>query len=73
MSKSIKYSNISGLEGNNYVFEFINDDAGDLRLIGIFKDNSILNPALDEWMIAKDSEQALSAYNVLKNVTAVEA
>ena len=63
MSKSIKYSNISGLEGNNYVFEFINDDAGDLRLIGIFKDNSILNPALDEWMIAKDSEQALSAYN----------
>ena len=43
MSKSIKYSNISGLEGNNYVFEFINDDAGDLRLIGIFKDNSILS------------------------------
>lgn len=70
--KSRRYDAISGLEGNSYVFEFINDDDAELKLIGIYKDNEILNPALDEWMKAKESDEALSAYNILKNGTAVE-
>mgnify|MGYP003137321668 CR=1 FL=1 len=73
MSKSKKYDAISGLEGNSYVFEFINDDDAELKLIGIYKDNKILNPDLGEWMKAKESDEALSAYNILKNGTAVEA
>jgi len=73
MSKSKKYDAISGLEGNSYVFEFINDDDAELKLIGIYKDNKILNPNLGEWMKAKESDEALSAYNILKNGTAVEA
>ena len=73
MSKSKKYDAISGLEGNSYVFEFINDDDAELKLIGIWKDNKILNPDLGEWMKAKESDEALSAYNILKNGTAVEA
>jgi len=72
MSKSKKYDAISGLEGNSYVFEFINDDDAELKLIGIYKDNKILNPALGEWMKAKESDEALSAYNILKNGTSVE-
>ncbi len=70
--KSRRYDAISGLEGNSYVFEFINDDDAELKLIGIYKDNNILNPDLDEWMKAKESDEALSAYNILKNGTAVE-
>ena len=54
MSKSKKYDAISGLEGNSYVFEFINDDDAELKLIGIWKDNKILNPDLGEWMKAKE-------------------
>ena len=73
MSKSKKYDAISGLEGNSYVFEFINDDDAELKLIGIYKDNKILNPDLGEWMKAKESDEALSAYNILRNGTAVEA
>jgi len=73
MSKSKKYDAISGFEGTSYVFDFNNDDAGKLQLIGIWKDDVILNPDLDEWTTLKDSDEALSAFNILKNGTSVEA
>ena len=73
MSKSKKYDAISGFEGTSYVFDFNNDDAGELQLIGIWKDDVILNPDLEEWTTLKDSDEALSAFNILKNGTAVEA
>lgn len=73
MSKSKKYEAISGFEGTSYVFDFNNDDAGELQLIGIWKDDVILNPDLEEWTTLKDSDEALSAFNILKNGTAVEA
>ncbi len=68
MPKSKSYSSISGLEGNAYVFSFQDTD-----LVGIFKDGSILDPNLEEWTKAKDSDEALSAYNIFKNGTATEA
>ena len=71
--KSKKYDAISGFEGTSYVFDFNNDDAGELQLIGIWKDDVILNPDLDEWTTLKDSDEALSAFNILKNGTSVEA
>ncbi len=71
--KSKLYDNISGLEGNKYVFEFINSPDGELELIGIWKNDKPLNPDLVEWMKAKDSAEALSAYNIYKNGRAVEA
>ena len=73
MPRSINYDTISGLEGDNYVFDFNNNDAGELQLIGIWKDDKILNPDLEEWTKASDSDEALSAFNILKNGTAVEA
>ena len=71
--KSKKYDAISGLEGNSYVFEFNNNDQGEVQLIGIWKDEDIMNPDLEEWTKAKDSEEALSAFNILKNGISVEA
>ena len=73
MPKSKEYDAISGFEGTSYVFDFNNDDAGELQLIGIWKDDVILNPDLDEWTTLKDSDEALSAFNILKNGTSVEA
>ncbi len=73
MAKSKKYDAISGLEGNTYVFEFTPDDDGSLKLIGIWKDDKILDPDIFEWMTAKDSDECLSAYNIYKNGVAVEA
>ena len=73
MSKSKKYDAISGFEGTSYVFDFNNDAARELQLIGILKDDVILNPDLDEWTTLKDSDEALSAFNILKNGTSVEA
>ena len=58
--KSKKYDAISGLEGNSYVFEFNNNDQGEVQLIGIWKDEEIMNPDLEEWTKAKDSEVAQS-------------
>ena len=71
--KSKKYDAISGLEGNSYVFEFNNNDQGEVQLIGIWKDEEIMNPDLEEWTKAKDSEEALSAFNIFKNGSSVEA
>ena len=68
-----KYDAISGLEGNSYVFEFNHNDKGEVQLIGIWKDEEIMNPDLEEWTKAKDSEEALSAFNILKNGISVEA
>ena len=73
MPKSKSYDAISGLEGNSYVFEFNNNDQGEVQLIGIWKDEEIMNPDLDEWIKAKDSDEAESAYNIFKNGVAVEA
>tara|TARA_Y100001963_G_C6765227_1_gene441825 strand:+ start:117 stop:338 length:222 start_codon:yes stop_codon:yes gene_type:complete len=73
MPKSKSYDAISGLEGNSYVFDFRNDTDGEIKLIGIYKDDKILNPDLDEWIKAKDSDEAESAYNIFKNGVAVEA
>ena len=71
--KSKKYDAISGLEGNSYVFEFNHNDKGEVQLIGIWKDDEIMNPDLEEWTKAKDSEEALSAFNILKNGISGEA
>ena len=71
--KSKRYDAISGLEGNSYVFEFNHSDQGEVQLIGIWKDDEIMNPDLEEWTKAKDSEEALSAFNILKNGISVEA
>ena len=71
--KSKKYDDISGLEGNSYVFEFNHNDQGEVQLIGIWKDDEIMNPDLEEWTKAGDSDEALSAYNIFKNGISVEA
>ena len=73
MQRSKKYDNISGLEGNNFVFEFKPID-GVLHLIGIYKDDAIMDPDNDpDWWPAAESREALSAYNIFKHGTAVEA
>ena len=61
MAKSRVYDSLSELPGNSYVFEFKDD-----KLIGIYKNGSILDPSLEEWTTAKDSSQALSASNIFK-------
>lgn len=71
--KSKKYDAISGLEGNSYVFEFNHNDKGEVQLIGIWKDDEIMNPDLEEWTKAGDSDEALSAYNIFVSGLSVEA
>ena len=72
MPKSKEYDAISGFEGTKYAFDFTTVD-GKLYLQGIWKDGDPLDPTLEEWTSIKDSDEALSAFNILKNGTAVEA
>ena len=72
MSKSKKYDAISGFEGTKYAFQFRTVD-GKLYLQGIWKDGDPLDPRLEEWTSIKDSDEALSAYNILVSGLSVEA
>ena len=72
MPKSKEYDAISGFEGTKYAFDFTTVD-GKLYLQGIWKDGDPLDPTLEEWTSIKDSDEALSAFNILKNGTSVEA
>ena len=67
MPKSIKYDAISGFEGTEYVFEFKNDLDGQLKLIGIWKDGSIMDPELKEWTTISESDECSSAWSILVN------
>ena len=67
MPKSIKYDAISGFEGTEYVFEFKNDLDGQLKLIGIWKNGSIMDPELKEWTDISESDECSSAWSILVN------
>ena len=71
MPKSKEYDAISGLEGTKYVFDFGYVD-NTLVLRGIWKDGDILDPNVEEWTKAKDSDEALSAFNILATGLATE-
>ena len=71
MPKSKAYDTISGFEGTKYAFDFTTVD-GKLYLQGIWKDGDPLDPRLEEWTSIKDSDEALSAYNIFANGIAEE-
>tara|TARA_B100000287_G_scaffold11475_1_gene11629 strand:+ start:28281 stop:28499 length:219 start_codon:yes stop_codon:yes gene_type:complete len=72
MPKSKEYDAISGFEGTKYAFDFTTVD-GKLYLQGIWKDGDPLDPRLEEWTSIKDSDEALSAYNIFANGIAEES
>ena len=72
MPKSKEYDAISGFEGTKYAFDFTTID-GKLYLQGIWKDGDPLDPRLEEWTSIKDSDEALSAYNIFANGIAEES
>ena len=72
MPKSKEYDAISGFEGTKYAFDFTTVD-GILYLQGIWKDGDPLDPRLEEWTSIKDSDEALSAYNIFANGIAEES
>ena len=63
MPKSKEYDSISGFEGTKYAFQFRTVD-GTLYLELIWKDGEPLDPRIEEWTSIKDSDEALSAYNI---------
>ena len=63
MPKSKEYDSISGFEGTKYAFDFTTVD-GKLYLQGIWKDGDPLDYTTEEWTSIKDSDEALSAYNI---------
>ena len=72
MPKSKEYDAISGFEGTKYAFDFTTVD-GKLYLQGIWNDGDPLDPRLEEWTSIKDSDEALSAYNIFANGIAEES
>ena len=62
---SRKYSGLDGLGVSEFVFYFEGTD-DDLVLTRIDKDNKVLAPSQKDWSTAKDSDEALEAYNIAR-------
>ena len=59
------YSGLDGLGVSEFVFYFEGTD-DDLVLTRIDKDSKVLAPSQKDWSTAKDSDEALEAYNIVK-------
>jgi len=62
---SKKYSGLDGLGVSEFVFYFEGTD-DDLVLVRIDRDGKVLAPSENDWTIAKDSDEALQAYNIAR-------
>ena len=62
---SRKYSGLDGLGVSQFVFYFEGTD-DDLVLTRIDKDSKVLAPSENDWSTAKDSDEALEAYNIAR-------
>ena len=62
---SRKYSGLDGLGVSEFVFYFEGTD-DDLVLTRIDKDSKVLAPSENDWSTAKDSDEALEAYNIAR-------
>ena len=62
---SRKYSGLDGLGVSEFVFYFEGTD-DDLVLTRIDKDSKVLAPSENNWTTAKDSDEALEAYNIAR-------
>ena len=62
---SRKYSGLDGLGVSEFVFYFEGTD-DDLVLTRIDKDSKVLAPSQKDWSTAKDSDEALEAYNIAR-------
>ena len=60
---SNRYSGLDGLGVSEFVFYFEGTD-DDLVLVRIDRDGKVLAPSDKDWTTAKDSDEALRAYNI---------
>ena len=62
---SRKYSGLDGLGVSDFVFYFEGFDEN-TELVRIDKDSKVLAPSENDWSTAKDSDEALEAYNIAR-------
>lgn len=62
---SRKYSGLDGLGVSEFVFYFEGFDEN-TELVRIDKDSKVLAPSENDWSTAKDSDEALEAYNIAR-------
>ena len=62
---SKKYSGLDGLGVSEFVFYFEGFD-DNTELVRIDKDSKVLAPSENDWSSAKDSDEALEAYNIAR-------
>ena len=62
---SRKYSGLDGLGVSEFVFYFEGFD-DNTELVRIDKDSKVLAPSENDWSTAKDSDEALEAYNIAR-------
>ena len=62
---SRKYSGLDGLGVSEFVFYFEGFDEN-TELVSIKKDSKVLAPSENDWTTAKDSDEALEAYNIAR-------